>query len=678
MQFVNPSFLWALSLLSIPILIHLFYFRRFKKLDFPALRFLKEVQLESQSSRNLKRWLVLITRLLAFTFLILGFAKPFFPKPQTEVTPTKKVISIYLDNSQSMTIEGGRGSLLELAKNQIRELVKTSGSQDVFQLITNDFVGGTQRVLDKNKMLEKLDEVELSSVNRSFEEVFQRQQEWILRNQDEFSNATAYVFSDFQKTSFQPSLKLDTSFKTFFVPLTGNTVQNVSIDSAWLSTPYVKSNGSIAIKVLVSNKGNMPVDETTIRLKIDGKEKGISPINLEVKEQKELNFNLKLEGPGWHQLDFELLDYPITFDDQLYLSLLATDHLPVLIIEEEQGKLVNALYQTDSFFKISEKNVLNLEYGIIHRQNLIVLQQVSSISAALADELNRFVQMGGSLVVIPPANGNASALNNLLRLLGGSALGGISVIPNQIEKLEEEHPIFKEALLKKGKNEKWPQISKYYRFESNNARDESLIKLQTGDDFLRATRSGKGALYTFAGAMESDWGTFHLHYLFPTTMLNMAFKSQKSSVQNFVLGKDAWLEVMSNMPTDKESIFEISNSELTYIPQVYREENKIKLLIGNEWQNKGHFNLKEKGKKEVIQSVSFNLSRAESDLDFWKSDELRKEFGLSDAVTVFDENTSNRNLIASNKEKSGNLWKTFIGLALLFVLVEVLLLRFLK
>ncbi|MCC6723197.1 MAG: BatA domain-containing protein, partial [Saprospiraceae bacterium] len=34
MQFLYPGFLFALAALAIPIIIHLFYFRRFKKVYF--------------------------------------------------------------------------------------------------------------------------------------------------------------------------------------------------------------------------------------------------------------------------------------------------------------------------------------------------------------------------------------------------------------------------------------------------------------------------------------------------------------------------------------------------------------------------------------------------------------------------------------------------------------------
>ncbi|MBL0031994.1 MAG: BatA domain-containing protein [Bacteroidetes bacterium] len=82
MQFIYPEFLFALSVLAIPIIIHLFNFRRFKKIYFTNVRFLKEIKQDTQSKSKLKHLLVLLSRLLALTFLVLAFAQPFIPAKQ--------------------------------------------------------------------------------------------------------------------------------------------------------------------------------------------------------------------------------------------------------------------------------------------------------------------------------------------------------------------------------------------------------------------------------------------------------------------------------------------------------------------------------------------------------------------------------------------------------------------
>ena len=59
MQFVNPLFLIALSAIIIPILIHLFNFRQFKKVYFTNVAFLREIQQETRKQSRLKQWLIL-------------------------------------------------------------------------------------------------------------------------------------------------------------------------------------------------------------------------------------------------------------------------------------------------------------------------------------------------------------------------------------------------------------------------------------------------------------------------------------------------------------------------------------------------------------------------------------------------------------------------------------------
>ena len=100
MNFAFPSFLWALSALSIPIIIHLFNFRRTTRIFFSNTRFLRQVRQETTQKRKLKQYLVLASRLLFLFFLVMAFAQPFLPA-QEQMTSGREV-TIYLDNSYSM------------------------------------------------------------------------------------------------------------------------------------------------------------------------------------------------------------------------------------------------------------------------------------------------------------------------------------------------------------------------------------------------------------------------------------------------------------------------------------------------------------------------------------------------------------------------------------------------
>ena len=117
MQFKNPEILYALFLLLIPILIHLFQLRRFKKTLFSNVAFLEKIIQNTRKSSSLKKWLVLCTRILALGLLILAFAQPFFPASETAVKPRETVI--FIDNSFSMQATGKKGNLLTEAKQDL-------------------------------------------------------------------------------------------------------------------------------------------------------------------------------------------------------------------------------------------------------------------------------------------------------------------------------------------------------------------------------------------------------------------------------------------------------------------------------------------------------------------------------------------------------------------------------
>ena len=196
MHFIYPGFLFALAALAIPIIIHLFNFRRFKKVYFTNVRFLKEIKQDTQSHSRLKHLLILICRLLAVAFLVFAFAQPYLPVSNKKTEAGIKKISIYIDNSFSMDAQGKNGSLLETAKKKAREIAMAYKPSDQFQLLTTAFEARHQRVVSREEFLQLIDEVKPGSSVRTLAEVVQRQQEAISTGEEK-SSKKAFIISDF-------------------------------------------------------------------------------------------------------------------------------------------------------------------------------------------------------------------------------------------------------------------------------------------------------------------------------------------------------------------------------------------------------------------------------------------------------------------------------------------------
>ena len=130
MQFVRPEFLFALFALIIPIVVHLFQLRRFKRQEFTNLAFLETIKHQTRKSAILKKWLILCLRLFALGCIVLAFAQPYFSNHTTKGTTAE--IVIYLDNSFSMQALGAKGILLERSIQELLTNLDPTSEVDIF------------------------------------------------------------------------------------------------------------------------------------------------------------------------------------------------------------------------------------------------------------------------------------------------------------------------------------------------------------------------------------------------------------------------------------------------------------------------------------------------------------------------------------------------------------------
>ena len=189
MQFKHPELLYALLLLLIPIIIHLFQLRRFEKVPFTNVQFLKSITIQTRKSSQLKKWLTLLTRLLLIAAVVLAFAQPYFSKSNSINIKSETVI--YLDNSFSMQAQGEKGELL---KRSIQDIISANDDTNKITIFTND---GTFRDITRKTINNELLNLEYSSTQLDYNAV-------ILKGKKLFDNKGSSVknlilLSDFQQ-----------------------------------------------------------------------------------------------------------------------------------------------------------------------------------------------------------------------------------------------------------------------------------------------------------------------------------------------------------------------------------------------------------------------------------------------------------------------------------------------
>jgi hypothetical protein len=179
MKFVYPEFLWSLLLLAIPIIIHLFNFRRYKTLYFSSLQFIKHVDQQTRSTQKLKHLLVLLSRIFALAALIVAFAQPYKPVSATNSTAGKPVLAIYIDNSFSMTAKGTEGELLSEAREVARKIIEKASLKTLILLHTNKMSGIEQHFISRAEALDRLDKITPIPLTRQIDDVIAWQRNFI-------------------------------------------------------------------------------------------------------------------------------------------------------------------------------------------------------------------------------------------------------------------------------------------------------------------------------------------------------------------------------------------------------------------------------------------------------------------------------------------------------------------
>lgn len=680
---VYPVFLWALFAVTIPIIIHLFNFKKYKKVYFTNVRFLKELQHQSKAKSRLKEILVLIARCLTIACLVLAFAQPIIPNANsTTINTGTKAISIYVDNSFSMENVSKQGALIDIAKARAKDVINAFNSVDKFQVITNDFEGKHQRFFSKEDALNEIDEIKISSAVRLLGDVVKRQEEFL--NTSNLLTKKIYLLSDAQKSTFTiESLKTDTAIKTTLIPIKANQINNVYIDSCWFETPLQQKGFIQKLHATLVNNGNAAIDVGSAKLYLNKQQLALSSFSLDPSSTTEIVFTFECKQSGFNFGSIKIEDYPITFDDELFFAFNSKVNVSVTVIsgkEIKENNTLETLFKTDSLFKFNAFTEQTIDFGAFKTSDVIVLNQLSEISSGLLSELTKFSNQGGSIVFIPSQTGNLINYNQALTSLQLPNILSSDTASLKIDKIELASKFYTGVFDKVEDRLNLPQINKHYKLVKTNAsKFETILQLQNSDAFFGVSSNGNSLSYLFTSPLIQNATNFSKHALFVPTFYRICFSCLKGAPLFYATNSNVVIS-LKNDATQLEQPPHIKqlNSQLDIIPEQRIVNNSLFLYTRNQINNKGFYEVI-KNSNPVL-PLAFNFSRKESNLTCYTVDELSKILAnkASKNLSLIESSQSDISKQIQQDANGKKLWKLFILFALLFIAVEISLLRFLK
>lgn len=683
MRFIYPSFLWALLLIAIPIIIHLLNLRKHRTVYFSNVSLLKKVRKETKRKSKLKQYLILASRILLIAALVLAFAKPYLPKGTNEKQMANSVVGIYIDNSFSMNAEGPEGRAIESAREKAYAIVNGSRPDTKFALLTNSLDELQNRFYSRAEISRLIADVEVSH-NWIEMSTIQRRFISMMNNFLLETNKTCYLISDFQIHSsdilqFEP----DSLISYNFIPIVINNVSNLYVDTCWYNAPTHHLKQVEVLNVIITNSSNEDYFQVPVNFYINDTLKSLTTIDIAAREEKTVEFQYTNLSTGLQLGRVEITDYPITYDNTIYLAYEVKQTLNTLLIQQNQNrsaKNLEALFNNDDYITLDVEQADRLQISTLDNYSAIFLNELRNITSGLADELAKFTKNGGTLIVIPNQQIDTEAYNHLFELLNTPPIIETDTITLPIGEVSYQHALYREVFKDERQNVALPDIKWRFRFSESQQFTESIIlKFPDQTKALSLSSVENGKLYVFAFPFSPAENHFINHLLFLPTAYNMVLQSSFNQQLYNTIGIDHSFDIKQNNE-NRTLNYMLKNLQngLELIPKTLQQRgNTLRLSVNGDLEA-GFY--KVFSENTVISAIAFNYLLKESEFNYLKNDKLLKQAhnaGIAHA-NLIETNTKNMLTAIEEIDNGVQLWRLFIVLGVLFLLIESAIIRLWK
>ncbi len=657
MQFLFPGVLWALGLISVPIIIHLFNFRRVKKVYFSNTSFLHQVKRQTKKRSQLKKLLVLAARILFIIFLVLAFAQPITIAPESTLKSLRK---IYLDNSLSMNRQGLGGlSLLDEGVQIVEGLIASSESGLSYSLTTNDFRSDPSRLLVGKELVERLTEVEYSRRFRTLDDVMNRWGSDIMSSSAEF-----FIISDFQEsmTGDFSALEKDSLSSIYLIKLSNELEGNIFVDSVYLDAILGLSNDN-KLNVTIRNIGSENRNDVLVKVFTDSIQFSTFTLDIPAQSVKNTSVNIGAFDQISGNYYIEIEDFVQTFDNKYYFTISEPKKIEISILyDEKANKHIKAAFSNEEIFNLNTYSLSNINYQEIQSSDLIVLDGLNKIP----DWMDGGAVSGKSILIVPGTNPDFPSYQQALQFTVSEPTDTAAYT---LSSRSLNSPWFAGIFSNLSEDISLPTVSNLMEVQGFYS---VLLNTNAGKPFL--VKSGGSNFFFFSAPLQDAFTDFHKHALFIPVLYKLA-QSSADRIQNLAYSFDEKVVTIDADLINEASLPKISNSERSFIPGVIRTADKVLLDIPEEITEPGFYALTIDN--DTVTHLAFNYNKAESNINSISMNDLKSIVSGMGNVQIYDvDNAEEFKRSFSESGEGVGLWKYALLLALIFLLIEMLLLRF--
>ena len=296
---------------------------------------------------------------------------------------------------------------------------------------------------------------------------------------------------------------------------------------------------------------------------------------------------------------------------------------------------------------------------MIPDQDFVILNEIKSIPPSLANALTSFLDGGGSLMIIPSIDADINSYNNLLQSVGMGGFSELAVQEKNISQIIFAHPLYASVFEKQVVNFQYPKVNAYFITASKAT---SALKFEDGKPFILQNEK----VYLSTAPINTGNSNFQSSPLIVPTFYNMALQSLPLANLYYENTKQNTFAIPIRLTQDE--ILQIKDSISSFIPLQQTKANQVLITTLDEPRNSGNYEVVKD--EETIEGISFNYDRSESRLQYIQADDWENARTYNSVESMFD-SIADENAINS-------FWKWFVIFAVVFLVLELLVLKFFK
>lgn len=671
MIFVNPLVLIGLIAAALPLLVHLFHFRRPRKLDYSSIALLQSIQRTTMQRVRIRNWLLLVLRTLALCALIFVFARPTLTGISSAQFPGHAGVSmvLVLDASLSMIQRDADGTRLAQAKSISASIVQSADPGDEIFVL-----GQNANYLQSVHILADLQPV---YVTRTAAQTIQ-QASALLQKEAVHLNKVVYYLGDLQETTLTDSLYTPASAGTdiVLIPIGNPTLTpNVGIANVHVTSQIIDPGAPVTVEATVINYGTSPIDDYAVSLYLADKHVAQTSASLPPGAPVLVRLQGIPETRGWMAGTVMIEDDGFEVDNQRHFTLHVPKRRDILIVygsiaETKHIELSLSVREEPGSLHTTKIPQNRLAATPLNPYSAIVLTGLDRLSSGEIVKLQQYVQGGGGVLLFPGTD--PDPVNTLLDAFGAGQIT-IQDMETSLESADFEHPLFEGVFTASASSYRLEsvQISRAAHYRPSTGAEQTLIAGLGRIPLLQEIRYERGRILFWAVAPQLSWSDLPVRGLFVPLMYRTAhYLSSGGSIQ----GEQALVgsEVTVRLPaTQKQITLKLPDgTELIPAQRQVFDASVMEFIAESPGISQVLV------EHDIAHLISTGLDPRESRLSYATPDEAGRMLSeaLETTVDVMDVDSPQNIPAAVRKARTGlELWRHFLILGLALLAAEMLL-----